>query len=486
MRTILTSDQMASADAYTIATLGVPGVDLMERAAQACATAIAEMVTPLQTIAIIAGSGNNGGDGLAIARILTERGFRAKLFLATPDKPFRGDAAHHFERMRAAGVPVAPIDERSLSAEPYGLIVDALFGTGLDRPLGGAIRDLVMRMNAAPIPIFAVDLPSGLSGNSGRLLGETVRATRTVTFQYLKIAHAVSPACTFCGHVTVADIGIRRPPGEVYRHHLLEADDYRRPARSAVTHKGSFGTLGIIGGFSGMEGAANLAAVAALRFGVGKVRVYTNNRNRYHHDSVMVENIAHYQPQYNALVIGPGLSRSDEAYAHIRRLNLERERVVWDADAIHYLKRHQPSCLGGEWVMTPHPGEAAELLDCLAREVQQDRLAAIHKLAELFPGGWILLKGFRTLIRAPEGDVTVCGPGGPALAVAGSGDVLSGMIGALLAQGLSIKDSVLLACLRHALAGDHWSADHPDYSMLAEDIIHDLTRRIGSHHAVSH
>ncbi len=479
MRTIFTSDQMAAADAYTIGTLGVPGVELMERAALACAEAIVEMVSPDQTVAVVAGSGNNGGDGLAIARILRERGYQVKTFLALPGRPFGGDAAQHFERLRASGATIAPADDRFLSAEPFALLVDALFGTGLDRPLGGFVRDLVMRMNAAPVPIFAVDLPSGLSGNSGRLLGETVRAKRTVTFQHLKLAHVVSPACTFCGHVTVADIGIRRPPGASYPNHLLEAEDYRRAQRGAVTHKGSFGTLAILGGFSGMEGAANLAAVAALRFGVGKVRVYTNNRNRYHHDSVMVENIAHYQPQYNALVIGPGLSRSDEAFAHVRRLNLERERVVWDADAIHYLKRQQPSCLGGEWVMTPHPGEAAELLDCLAREIQQDRLGALQRLGERYPGGWILLKGYRTLIRSPEGEVTICGPGGPALAVAGSGDVLSGMIGSLMAQGLSMKDAVLQACLRHALAGDHWSAHHPDYSMLAEDIIHDLTRKIG-------
>jgi len=476
MQTILTSQQMAAADAYTIQSLGVAGIDLMERAALACCEAIVEMVPQGKPIGVIVGSGNNGGDGLAIARLLLNRGYQVTTLLALPDSSFTGDAAINFERLKAINAPIHAITDHDLQVGQYALLVDALFGTGLNRPIRGPIRDLIDRMNALPVDIFSVDLPSGLSGSTGKLQGEAIRAVRTVTFQHLKLAHVVTPSCTYCGKVTVADIGIHCAPGERHLYHHIDASHFKRAPRDQATHKGSFGSLAIIGGFSGMEGAANLAAVASLRFGVGKVRVYTNNRNRFHHDSVMVDNVAHYQPQYNALLIGPGLSRTEEAYAHIRRLSLEKERIIWDADALYFLKKYPPSSMGSEWVMTPHPGEAAMLLECLAREIQQDRLGSLEQLGEKYPGGWIVLKGYRSLIRSPSGDVTVCASGNPALAVAGSGDVLSGMLAAMMAQGYPIKEAVLMSCLRHGMAGDHWSSQHPDYAMLAEDIIADLIR----------
>jgi len=226
-----------------------------------------------------------------------------------------------------------------------------------------------------------------------------------------------------------------------------------------------------------LRGAANICAMAALRFGAGKVRVYTDRpQGRFHHDSVMTDPIeAFANPKdYDAVAIGPGLSRREDAFDRLDGIDLSRSRTLWDADGLVYIKRHRPASLGREWVMTPHPGEAAMLLDSSARKVQNDRLAAVEALAERYPGGWIALKGYRTLIRAPEGELFVCGPGGPALAVAGSGDALSGMIGAMLAQNVPMEDAVLLACLRHGMAGDEWSRHYRDYSMLAEDIVDNL------------
>lgn len=224
-----------------------------------------------------------------------------------------------------------------------------------------------------------------------------------------------------------------------------------------------------------MEGAANLASVAALRFGAGKVRVFTDNpSSRFHHDSVMVEHISHLVGSYDAWVIGPGLSRRDSVFHLLGDLDLNGQKVVWDADGLFFLNHNPLNHKGAEWVMTPHPGEAAMLLGWSADRVQKDRLAALDALQERFPAGWILLKGYRSLIASPQGERFVCATGNAALATAGSGDVLSGMIGALLAQGLPMEDAVLTATLRHGLAADRWVLHHPAHAMLAEDIIEDL------------
>lgn len=474
MRTLLSSAQMAAADAYTIQAQKVPGIALMERAAMACSHQIMAMLASNRSVAVVVGCGNNGGDGLAIARLLLEQDYLVESFLAMPDKPFRGDAAHNFDRLKQMGGIIQPVDQLSFENGRFSLLVDALFGTGLNRALDGSLQELIIKINAAQLPVLAVDIPSGLLGDSGCLAGEAIVAQRTVTFQFMQPAHVITPASGLCGDVHLVDIGIQIPPGETHQQWVLDATDFHRPARDHMTHKGSFGSLAVLGGFTGMEGAANLAAVAALRFGVGKVRVFSNHHNGSHHDSVMTDHISQYVPGYNALVIGPGLSRTTVAFDHLRRLNLEKERVLWDADGLYYLKHQQPSSMGKEWVMTPHPGEAAALLNCLPQEIQVDRLNALERLSKQYPGGWILLKGNHTLVRSPEGLTYVLSTGTPALAVAGSGDVLSGMIGSLMAQGHPLKESVLMASLRHGIAGDRWSAQRPDYSMLAEDIIDDL------------
>jgi len=471
MLPILNSEQMAAADRFTIEHLGIAGIVLMEQAANACVSALSERLAPGDELAVLAGSGNNAGDGLAIARLLMEAGFTVVTYLAFPGKPFRGDALTNWNRLRDLGGVVE--DAVDLPEDRFAWLVDALFGTGLNRPLSGALASLVQAINRHPARVLAVDLPSGLSGSRATLLGETVRADLTVTFQAPKIAHAATPAAAFCGDLRVCDIGISIDLSADSTPGLLDETDYCRPRRPLPAHKGSFGCLGIIGGFRGMQGAANLASLAALRFGVGKVRVLTNDPgNRFHHDSVMVSHIDLYQPEYQALVIGPGLSRDALVFDAIDRLDLGEVPIVWDADGLHYLKERRVR--GAISVITPHPGEAASLLDATPGEIQADRLQALHGLGELFPDTWILLKGYRSLIRAPNGNWFSCACGNPALAVAGSGDVLSGMIGALLAQGMDAGQALRLACIRHAMAADHWSARYRDYSMLAEDIIEDL------------
>ncbi len=477
MKPILSSEQMAAADRYTIDALGVPGLELMENAARACYEELAAELSSEDQVAVVAGAGNNGGDGFAVARLLIEAGHETRVFLAMPASKLSGDALVNYDRLRAMNAPIQEIDESWHPPESATWVVDALFGTGLNRPVRGGLVRLIENINQSPARVCALDLASGLCGSRGARIGPAIHADMTVTFQFLKIAHAVSPACTSCGRVVVRDIGIQCDPDTRLEVFLLEAADFYRPPREPESHKGSHGALAVVGGFAGMEGAASLAASAALRFGAGKVRIFSNLPNgRFFRDSVMVAPLLEdmQERDYQAWVIGPGLSRSEAAFAAVARLALEGARVVWDADGLYFLRQNPEAPRGKDWVLTPHPGEAAMLLGTSAKEVQRDRVDAIQRLGALYPGGWILLKGYRTLILSPKGRLFVCGTGNAALATAGSGDVLSGMIGALLAQGLPLDDAVLSACLRHGMAGDRWIRNYRDYAMLAEDIIEDL------------
>ncbi|MCB1051495.1 MAG: NAD(P)H-hydrate dehydratase [Acidobacteria bacterium] len=478
MQPIVSAQQMIQADQHTIQS-GTPGETLMEQAARACFECLNVHLSDRDEIAILCGKGNNGGDGFALARILTRAGFRTKVYCYTDPNALKGEAAHHYAKMCAADVepqivqaPELPIDSRTT------WIVDALFGTGLKRPLKSPWDQLIQAINAFPARRLAIDLPSGLNASLGSVDGAHIKADLTVTFNALKVAHALTPACLACGEVQVRDIGIQFPDDHHSDLYFLDMQDYQREPRHLNAHKGNFGCLAILGGFRGMEGAANLAARASLRFGVGKVRILTDTpeSGRFHSDSVMVGSAAKpIDPnQYQAWVIGPGLGRDRENWKPLDALALENHSVVWDADGLFYLMARQHKTIGRQWVLTPHPGEAGQLLNCSAGEIQRDRLSAIHRLGDHFPNAWILLKGYRSLIRSPQGHVLVIGTGNPALATAGSGDVLAGMIGALLAQGLAIEDSLVLATLRHGYAADRWIETHCAHGMIAEDIIDDL------------
>ena len=476
MKGVLSAEQMVASDQYTIQQLGVPGVELMERAAQACIEALTPHLTSQSNIAVITGAGNNGGDGFAIARLLLEAGYAANTIMLFEPEKLQGDALANYQNLKERTDSIVLCGDNLEIDTHVEWIVDAIFGTGLNRPAQGRIADAIETINQHPSRVLAVDLPSGLFGSKSVKPGPAVKADITLSFQALKTAHCITPACLSCGQIIVPDIGIRIPGSIEINTFFLNSEDYERPSRDPNSHKGSHGTLAILGGFEGMEGAANLCAVASLRFGAGKTKVYTNAAfGRFHHDSVMVANIDQLQNDHHQhWVLGPGLSRIDNAGTTLKKLSLSQARVVWDADSLYFLSQERPYHMGKDWVITPHPGEAGMLLGVNAAEVQRDRLAAIHALGETYPGGWILLKGHRSLILSPNGELFICGPGGPALATAGSGDVLSGMIGAMFAQGFPTDEAILLACLRHGIAGERWSRHHRDYAMLAEDIIEDL------------
>lgn len=479
MKPIVSAKAMAEADRYTIETLGVASIELMEKAAQSVVDVLVDLLLPGGKTLIVCGAGHNGGDGFAIARLLYEQNYKVQVASLKPLDTLTGDVLENATRIANLDIEVQILDDAAPLTidDDVDWIVDCLFGTGLNRPIEGTLAKVVNQINTHMAPVLAVDIPSGLCGDHGRIIGPHIEAAVTVTFQAMKYAHTVAPAALACGNLYVHDIGIQFEDASSVATFFLESQDYVRLPRPANSHKGSFGTLAIVGGFQGMEGAANLAARASLRFGAGKVRIHTDfPRGRFYHDAIMVGDA--YQEdlgdRYDALVIGCGLGRDDKRRIWLQRQPLETHRIVWDADGLFVFQHLDASKRGRAWVATPHPGEAAMLLDTSAADVQSDRMQTLEALCQKYPGGWWVLKGQRTMVGGPHGERFVVGAGHPALAVAGSGDVLAGMIGAMLASDETMDEAVLFSVLRHGMAGERWAAQYRDYAMLPDDIIEDL------------
>ncbi|MFY9551762.1 MAG: NAD(P)H-hydrate dehydratase, partial [Thermoanaerobaculia bacterium] len=374
-------------------------------------------------------------------------------------------------------------------------VVDALFGTGLSRALSGAARRAVLRINASGKAVIAADVPSGLSSDRGAVPGPAVRAERTVAFAAPKPCHLLPPASGYCGRLVVADIGIPRRILETrgLREFLTEAQDVRAllPARRIESNKGDFGRLAIIAGSRGKPGAAILAACGALRGGAGLVTVFCAESLAPLVVAALPEAMTEALPEaggavaasavgplrralsrFDAAVVGPGLGVSAEAVAFLEALlPTTRLPMLVDADGLNafagrpgFFRRHR-----GPLVLTPHPGEAGRLLGETAREVQADRFGAARTLARA-SGAVALLKGARTLVADRTGRITANPTGTPLLAAAGSGDVLSGLIGALLAGGLAAAEAAAAGAWLHGSAGEALEATLGDAGLLARQL----------------
>jgi NAD(P)H-hydrate epimerase len=486
---LLTTDEARAFDRWAIERIGVPSLVLMENAAIAVADAIGDRYPEARRVAVFCGPGNNGGDGFAIGRQLVTRGYHVLFYLAAFDRPLSNDASRQLEICQALGLAIveAGADWRA-SAESAGdadLVVDALFGTGLARPLEGAFAELVGWISESGLPVVAVDLPSGLDAGSGRPIGPAVRADLTVTFGAPKVAHALPPAAEMCGALAVADLGVpfERSPqaeGELHLRDAAELATWLAP-RPAAAHKGEFGHLLLVAGSRGMGGAAILAARAAIAGGAGRVTVATIESNRSALLAAVPEAMTLPLPESPAgglagealatlleaaaradlLAIGPGIGSDPAARELVRRLALECDRpLVLDADGLNAFAGRAELLSEREaaTVLTPHPGELGRLLELTADEVQRDRLAAI-RLAVERTAAVVVLKGNRTLVGAPGGEIGLHAVGGPALATAGSGDVLTGLLAARLGQGDDPAVAAALAVHLHGRAGDLAVAD---------------------------
>jgi NAD(P)H-hydrate epimerase len=491
----LSAEASRELDQETIAS-GTPGIVLMKRAAAAvareAARALAARPERAARVVVLAGPGNNGGDGFEAARLLnasrTAAGIET-LLLGDPDR-LTGDARTTFGRLVQSGLPVRPVgSERDL--EPLRnatLVVDALFGTGLTRPIAAdslAARAVALASSGRAF-VVAVDVPSGLSGDRDDVPGPAVRADVTVTFGTPKRCHVYPPAAGLCGRIVVADIGHREvsppAPGEV---EVIVAADVTPlfPPRDVTSHKGTYGHLLVAGGSAGFFGAPALAARAAHRSGAGLVTVAAEEcvRAAVHvlsPETTTAPSDTDLSP-YDALAVGPGLGRSEMSASLLSRLVAAAKPAVFDADALNlssgaafFATRLSPT------VLTPHPGEAGRLLGTDAASVNADRTATARRLAAL-SNAVVVLKGFRSVVADPDGRAALVLAGNPGMASGGTGDVLTGVIGAFLSRGLSAYDAAAAGAFLHGVAGDLAAESAGEETLIASDITGHLGAAFG-------
>jgi len=503
---VATAEQMQELDRKAMEAYRIPGIVLMENAGRGATEVISKTFPDLQRkkIAIIAGKGNNGGDGFVIARHLLNQGISVKVFLLTDPKALRGDAEtnfHIFLRMKGEVIPASSSKDYQKvkkDLEKFDLLIDGIFGTGLDAEVRGYYREVIDHLNTLQKPIVAIDIPSGLDANTGKPLGTAVRASLTVTFGLPKIAHLVSPGLDYVGSVKVIDIGIpRRLVEEEEIHtHLLEGDEIKKwisSPRRPDSHKGDYGHLLIIAGSVGKTGAAAMAGEAALRMGAGLVTLAIpkslNAIMEMKLTEVMTEPLPETPKQtlslraYNtilrlcenkkAVIIGPGIGTFKETQTLIlklvKTLNLP---IVLDADGLTALAT-QPKILPStnrSLILTPHPGEMARLVRSTVKEVQENRIGMSRNFSQA-NHVHLLLKGHRSLIATPKGEVFINPTGNPGMASGGTGDVLTGMIGGLICQGLDILTSLQIAVYLHGWAGDEVAREKGERSLVATDLI---------------
>ena len=475
--------QVRALDAYAINTLAVPGYTLMKRAGEAALRYLRTRFPMAHRIVIVCGGGNNGGDGYVLARFAQAAGLTVTVLAAVPLEALRGDARQACLDFKASGGLIQPFAASLLSEGD--VVVDALFGTGLAAAVRAEAAKVIRAINAAGRPVFALDVPSGLDSDRGVALGEAVRATGTVCFVALKTGLFVGDGPDFAGNVFFDHLEIAAPATEAFRPRLtrIVEDEVARalPPRERAANKGDFGRVLIVGSAIGMPGATRLAGEACLRVGAGLVTVAVAPENvaaiaagrpeliclPLANDQDLVEALA----RTDVVAIGPGLGRTAWAHAALTRVLACDKPLVVDADALNLLAAARVK--RGNWILTPHPGEAGRLLDLSSDAVQADRLAALEALLERY-GGTVVLKGAGTLVATAGSVPGLCERGNPGMATPGAGDVLTGAIAGILAQ---CKDAALAARVGvwvHAMAGDSAARSGGERGLLASDIAHEL------------
>ena len=513
---ILTASQMKACDGYTIDTLGIPSQILMERAARRAALFLNSRpdLFPAGKILLLCGSGNNGGDGFAMARFLTDGSCghpREVMVVYTghltedgaPDVTrMSPECARQYALAREEWITVLPVGRWRKAVKDAVAVVDAVFGIGLDRPITGEIASLLGAAAETGLPVLAVDIPSGVNADTGEVMGVALPATATVTMQALKAGLLLYPGADLCGEISVAELGIDLTPAEKPFARLADEGLLRRvlPPRKRRSHKGTYGWVVLLCGSEGMSGAAVLATRAALRSGVGLARVLTPACNRIVLQAAAPEAIVSVYDtperaagcaEGDALVLGCGLGVSDLSREALRGMlkvcpaDGMVPPVVLDADGINHAVK-DPSLWGDllahhrQVIVTPHPMEMSRLCGKPVSEI----LAAPVEVAKDFATTWgvtVVLKDAHTVIASPEGEVFLCAAGNAGMATGGSGDALAGVIGSLLAQNhhrigvdLTVTEVAAAGVYLHGAAGDLAAEDLGEYGMLPSDLIERL------------
>ena len=486
--------QMKAADQYTIQKLGVPSLELMEHAAQACVQVLEDEKVDLSHVCVVCGSGNNGGDGFAIARILQNNRYSVETFCVGNPEHYTEETQEQMHRLQECG---GKITYGMPQENSYSVVIDAVFGVGLSRKVEGRYRQVIEQMNRMRGTKFAVDIPSGLSATTGCILGCAFKADYTVTFQLKKIGLELSQGRTMAGRVIVPDIGISTDSicedQEIVR--TAGKDIYRKmlPDRPEDSNKGTYGRLLVIAGSKGMAGAAYLNAHAAYMTGAGLVRIYTSSDHREILQTLLPEAIVTTYEEYNkeellslftwadSVCIGSGLGMS-RLSEKILKTVIEYVKVpcLIDADGLNLLaenKNYLNQMAERRFVITPHMKEMSRLTGTPVEELKADRIQILKDFISRYRITCVL-KDSRTLIASEEKGIRMNLTGNSAMAKAGSGDVLAGVISGWMVQGKEAEDAAELGTYIHGLSGDLAKFEKGVYSVMARDLIEYISKAL--------
>ena len=477
------AEQVRELDRIAIEELGIPGDTLMERAGVAAFDELRRTWPAARRLSIVCGTGNNGGDGLVLARHAAAAGFQVRVGFLGDAARLRGEALRAHDRMRDSGLEAQSFVAGIL--EGADVIIDALFGTGLDRDVEGARAACIEDINASPAPVVAIDIPSGLHADTGRVLGVRVSAEISVSFIGLKQGMFTGDARNCCGRVVFDDLGVppalyERVPASVRRADMASLHGILGKRRRS-DHKGSFGHVLVIGGDTGFAGAVRMAGESAARSGAGLTSIAT----RAAHAGVLAsqrpelmchgiedsKSLAPLLEHATVVAVGPGLGRGEWGRELLGAALAASQPLIMDADALNLLAESALGKKSGTQprVMTPHPGEAGRLLQCSSRDIEADRFTAASAIAERY-GATVVLKGAGTLVCEFGASTWVCEGGNPGMGSGGMGDVLTGIIAGLTAQGLTPAVAARAGVVVHAAAAD-LAATEGERGLLAGDLM---------------
>ena len=473
---LYTAAQVRELDRLAIEEQDIPSLTLMERAGADALDALTGRYPGAGNLVVLCGGGNNAGDGYVLARLARQAGLEVRVIALVEPGRLKGDAAASAQKYLQTGSV-----ETALALEGADIIVDALLGSGLNRPVEGSFAEAIELINAASVTVFALDIPSGLNADTGVCLGSAVRADATITFIGLKRGLFTAEGPEFCGEILFSDLGT---PADIHvavgaETRLTRHEEIMRnlPPRPRHAHKGRYGHVLVIGGDYGYQGAAILAGSAAARAGAGLVTVATRPEH--------ARTIPLFRPELmtaavtttrdldalldrvSVVAIGPGLGQSDWAIPLLAKVLQTRLPLVVDADALNLLALEP--LRRENWVLTPHPGEAARLLGITSTEVQTDRFAAVTSLRDRF-GGTVALKGAGSLVAGATGPIRLNRTGNPGMAGGGMGDVLTGVIAGLVAQGMEPGVATVAGVYLHGYAADQCTGEG-ERGMLAGDLL---------------
>lgn len=504
---VVSAEEMKTYDRNTIDYYGVPSLVLMERAALAVADEIEKRFEKGQRVLVVAGCGNNGGDGIAVGRILLQRGYYVDVCLLGSREKSSEETKTQIKIIEKYGCPV----QSKIENIEYDIMIDALFGIGLGRKVEGNWAQTIEKMNRSRAFVCAVDIASGIDADTGAVMGTAVKADMTVTFAFKKLGHLRYPGCEYGGELICTDIGITQDSffgryPEVYTYEKGETEGM--PGRAADGNKGTFGKVLVIAGSLNMSGACELCARSAYRMGAGMVKIITAEENRViiqknipeallrtygknDEEELFYQGVREDMNWADCIVIGPGLGKSRQSYQLLKTVMIHGDTdLLVDADGLnliaeneelkHWLEQAGKSSCRRQMIMTPHMAEFARLYGCTMEEAKENILSAPGKLAKKY-GCVVVCKDARTVVAdgSREG-IYLNTTGNDGMATAGTGDVLAGVIGGLLAQGMRAGEAAALGVYIHGKAGDMVAEEKGRYSLMAGDLIEVLEKITGN------